>query len=51
MQRLADTDAMEVLREREAAMTPEIRPATSADAEACGRIILGSEQELSLLTR
>ena len=39
MQRLADTDAMEVLREREAAMTPEIRPATSADAEACGRII------------
>ena len=50
MQRLADIDAMEVLREREAAMTPEIRPATSADAEA-GRIILGSEQELSLLTR
>jgi predicted N-acetyltransferase YhbS len=30
---------MEGLPDREAAMTPKIRPATPADAEACGRII------------
>jgi hypothetical protein len=30
---------MEGLQDREAGMTPEIRPATPADAEACGRII------------